>query len=346
MNSVRSERAKAKTLIMRWFDGGQPSAALRRRFSQDVDRFFDEIANRKDWSECLSTLVDDSEPSTIRVTSRTWQAIPTKRGTAVVSVVPGWGFGWRQVLKDEVSDDVLSWLGHYARQYIHRSNIAKILMIAWEQHRTILHPFGSESHHWRYGPFAPRPSDRETLAIARKQATARWGDVGDVAGSNRSRWTARNTLDPAIHQAIFHFLRGQSLARAEFELEAIAAFDCVLQSVQAMDWSWADGDPRRSRAELCRALGFGRAAADLAEHMYFLRNQFAAHAGGWRWWDYVEYFEGDLLESASRLASRVLRKAADIEPLHRRVDPAPPDWGEWLVHNFPIVWEAVWFRYA
>jgi hypothetical protein len=219
-------------------------------------------------------------------------------------------------------------------------------MIAWEQNGSILHPFGSESQHWRYGPFVARPSDREILAIAKKQAADRWGDVGAVSGPNRSKWRARNTLDPAIHQAIFHFLRGQSLARAGFELEAIAAFDCVLQSVQGMDWSWAAGDPRRSRADLCRALEFGRAAADLAEHMYFLRNQFAAHAGGWRWWDYVEYFEGDLLDSSSRLASRVLRKAADVEPLHRRVDPAPADWGQWLVHNFPIVWEAIWFREA
>jgi hypothetical protein len=341
---MKSERARAKTLVLKWFDQGRPNAVLRRRFSSDVDRFLDEILKREDWAECLTTLLDDARALPISARGNGWQSQPTKSGSAVSSIVPGWGFGWRRVLKDEISDHYLSWFGHYARQYIHRSNIAKVLMIAWESSATILHPFGSGLHMSRYGPSIPRPTDREALLVAEKQALEAWGSIEGVEKASRSKWTSRNTLDPAIHQAIFHFLRGQSLARADFELEAVAAFDCVLQSVQALDWSWAQGDPHRSRKDLCLALGFGRKTAQLAEHMYFLRNQFAAHAGGWRWWDYVEYFEEDLLESASRLASRVLRKSADLEQLHRRVDPNPADWGNWLILNFPLVWEAVWFR--
>lgn len=341
---MKSERARAKTLILKWFDEGRPSAGLRRRFSDDVDRFFDEIRKREDWAECLTTLLGDADSPAISVSGQAWQSNPTGRGSAVSSIVPGWAFGWRRILKDDISDDVLSWVGHYARQFIHRSNIAKVLMIAWEDSGAILHPFGSGLLMSRYGPSIARPSDRKALLSAKERALEEWGPGDPCLKASRSKWRWRNTLEPAIHQAIFHFLRGQNLAKAEFELEAVAAFDCVLQSVQAMDWAWAPGEPRRSRTDLCRALGFGSRAAELAEHMYFLRNQFAAHAGGWRWWDYVEYFEDGLLDSASRLASRVLRKAADIEPLHRRVDPAPENWGDWLLRNFPIVWDAVWFR--
>jgi hypothetical protein len=88
----------------------------------------------------------------------------------------------------------------------------------------------------------------------------------------------------------------------------------------------------------------GKASAELAEHVYFLRNQFVAHAGGWRWWDAVEYFEGDLLKDVSGMASRALRKAADLEPNHRVIDPASDDWAGWLLEHFPVIWSAVWFR--
>src|SRR4051794_23130098 len=98
---MKSERARAKTLIFKWFDEGRPSAALRRRFSADVDRFFDEILKREDWAECLTTLLDDAQSPPISARGGTWQSQPTKRGSAVSSIVPGWAFGWRQLLKDE-----------------------------------------------------------------------------------------------------------------------------------------------------------------------------------------------------------------------------------------------------
>lgn len=53
-------RARAKTLILSWFDKGRPSAELRKRFSSDVDRFFETIAARNDWRECLTTVLDDN----------------------------------------------------------------------------------------------------------------------------------------------------------------------------------------------------------------------------------------------------------------------------------------------
>jgi hypothetical protein len=262
----------------------------------------------------------------------------------VSSVVPAWGFGWSQILQDEEVYDVLSWLGHYACQYIHRSNIAKVLMMGWEQHGVLLHPFGSRGISSRYGAAVASVTPRQALDKARAMIDDSWGTADALPRSSRSKWRSRNTLDPAVHQGIFHFLRAQSLSRAEFQLEALVAFDCVLQSLQAMDWSGARGNPRRSRADLCSTLGFAQPTAALAEHVYFMRNQFVAHAGGWRWWDAEEYVDDGLIDEVSNLASRALRRAADLEVRYRRIDPAPSNWCDWLLWSFSILWDAVWFR--
>ncbi|RRI01370.1 hypothetical protein EH240_15210 [Mesorhizobium tamadayense] len=273
-----------------------------------------------------------------------WRARPSAKGLVVSSIVPGWSFGWRGILKDDIADDILVWLGHYARQYIYRSNIAKVLMAVWERNGLVLHPFGTGLIIERYSNFRPKPSTREIFAKAERSYTDQWGTFSGDHRAYRSKWESRNTLDPAIHQGVFHFLRAKSPASAEFELEALAAYDCVLHSLQDFDWRWAPGNPKRDRRDLVRALRLGERAENLAEHVYFLRNQFIAHAGGWRWWDAGEYLEVDLSANAGRLASRALRKAADIEPLYRRLDPAPPDWALWLEENFPRIWSAIWFR--
>lgn len=341
---MTNDRARAKTLILKWFDGGKAEPAARRRLSAGIDRFFEEIAKRESWFECMSTVLGDESTPAIVLNGATWRSRPCRAGLAFSSIVPAWGYGWSAIFTDKLVDDILSWFGHYARQYIHRSNIAKALMIAWEQHDAILHPVGSQGSYSRYGGFVPSVTPRKALDLADKKIDHMWGSVSPPLSRTRSTWTHRNTLDPAIHQAIFHFLRGQSLLRADFKLEALVAFDCVLQSLQAMDWSWAAGNPRQSRTDLCLALGFKTPAAALADHVYFLRNQFAAHAGGWRWWDAVEYLEDDFILKASNLALRALRRVADLESSHRRIDPAPSNWSGWLVANFAVLWDSVWFR--
>jgi len=170
----------------------------------------------------------------------------------------------------------------------------------------------------------------------------KWARIEDAPRS-RSRWSRRNTLDPALHEAVFHFLRGHSLNSAGFAIEALAAFDCVLQSLQTIDWSGAVGDPRRNRADLVATLRLKPEEGSLAEHVYFLRNQYAAHAGGWRWWDAGEHVDDEFMERTSNLTVRVLRRAADVEPAVRRIDPEPDCWSQWLMESFPQVFRAIWF---
>jgi hypothetical protein len=335
--------ARAKSLILEWFDeSGQPTA-MRGKVSSGIDRFLDHIVKRDSWFECITILLDDYPACRFRASGRDWRIVSTKQGPAVSTIVPGWGFGWRPIFRDEYVYDLLSWLGHYARQYVHRSHVARALMIAWERNGAVLHPFGSQMQLQRYGVPAPPPPPRTVLSNAAKQSVIKWGEV-ELSPRSRSRWTRRNTVDPAIHQAIFHFLRGQTLIASGFEIEALVAFDCVLQSLQAIEWNSPVGNPKHSRSDLVATLGLHSNDGELAKHIYFLRNQFAAHAGGWRWWDVGEYADNELMEMASNLALCVLQRAADAEPAARRVDPEPTDWGIWLLESFPLLFPAIWFQ--
>jgi hypothetical protein len=339
---MASETAKAKSLIMKWFDGSGQPAEMRGKLSTGVDRFLTEITARATWSETITVLLGDNSAPSFRAFGKNWHAIRCREGLAVSTVVPGWGFGWSTTFKDEYVYDVLSWLGHYARQYVHRAYVAKVLMIAWERDGVVLHPFGSEVSSMRYGAArAPTPS-KKALASAAEQIKTRWGGTESTSCS-KSRWRHRNTLEPAIHQAVFHFLRAHNLKSAGFKLESLIAFDCVLQSLQVIRWNGAVGDPRRNRADLVATLGRPSTEGSVAERIYFLRNEFVAHAGGWRWWDTSEYVDDDFMEEASDLALRILRCAADAEPGVRRIDPEPNDWGEWLLNSFSHVVPAIWF---
>jgi hypothetical protein len=142
---------------------------------------------------------------------------------------------------------------------------------------------------------------------------------------------------------VFHFLRAQNLRSESFDLEAVVAFDCVVQTVAAFIQSRSGLAVQPARSEICARLGLNMEFVELAEYMYFLRNNFGAHAGGWRWWDQAEMLEDDTLADISQFAHQVLSAAADFEPRARAVSPSPAEWGSWLFHNFEMLWDAVWF---
>lgn len=341
---MKNVQARAKTIILNWFDEGPPEPQIRRRLSAGIDLLFIELAKRETWSECRSIILGDASSPRFCASGQVWQARPCQIGLTFSSVGPDWRLGWGTIFRDEYTHEILSWLAHYACQYVHRSYVAKALMIAWEQHGVILQPFGSESIRRRYGDLRPSASPKEVLREAIVENDKRWGPVRPLPARSTSAWRRRNTFDPAIHEGIFHFLRGQSLLKAEFELEALVAFDCAIQSLQKMDWSRMSRNAHRSRTELCAAMGFKERTAVLAEHIYFLRNNFVAHAGGWRWWDGPEYVDDDFLHAASNFTLRALRRAADLEPQMRKINPSPFSWSDWFLLHFRELWSAIWFR--
>ncbi|SRR6266849_2853708 len=99
-----------------------------------------------------------------------------------------------------------------------------------------------------------------------------------------------------------------------------------------------------TRGELCEQLNLPSESAELADYVYFLRNNFGAHAGGWRWWDLGELLEEDVLAKIAQLAEAVLANAADREPEMRSIEPFPVQWGEWLFENFETLWDVLWFE--
>jgi hypothetical protein len=155
-----------------------------------------------------------------------------------------------------------------------------------------------------------------------------------------SAWIRRNTLDPMIHQGVFRYLRAQELLSHGFGIESIVAFDCTLQSVGNFLHLRRALSAGLTRREVCEALNLPTEAADLAEYVYFLRNNFGAHAGGWRWWDHEELLEDEDLTRISSLVGIVLGAAADSEQSVRAIDPCPGDWAEWFFRNFEMLWDA------
>ena len=117
----------------------------------------------------------------------------------------------------------------------------------------------------------------------------------------------------------------------------------MLQSLQRISWSNPIGDPLRNRADLIATLGLPPRDCGLATYQYFLRNQFLAHPGGWRWWDVNEFLDHNTFTSMSDLAKRVIVKADETEVAVRRIDPEPSSWSDWFLKNFPHIFRAVWF---
>jgi hypothetical protein len=292
----------------------------------------------------MTVRLDDSQHSLFHASTANYQVFPTAKGLTVSTVVPGWNFGWGRILPNEEVYQILSWFLHYARQYIHRSHVAAVLMVVWEQFNVVLHPFGSEGIYERYGPIWPMTSNETALQTAKQSAINAWGAHSAGDGTEfSSPWLMRNTLDPYIHQAVFHYLRAQKLLTADFATEAVVAFDCAIQSIGSFLRIRHHLPGDISRREICERFNLSHEYVALANHAYFLRNNFGAHAGGWRWWDQHELFEDDTLSEIANLASAILSNAADQEPKMRAIDPSPSQWPTWLFENFDMLWDTVWF---
>lgn len=342
-NEVDSRRARVKASILRWVDRSSGSARHRATMSSAIDVMLAELPNRDRWWEVMTIALDDTADMPISLRAASWRAYPTTDMLVVSTLVPGWSRGWHRLLPDEEAYDALTWFLHYARQYVHRSHVAKVLMVAWDLDGRILHPFGPKASGRLHADVGPRASARRMLEEAEMEAKRMWG-ADPRERRVRSTWARANTLDPDLHQAIFHFVRAHRLWRAGFELEAIVAFDCVLQAVKTL--LMAGGlleSNRASRTDVCTSLGLGSKAGWIAEEGNFLRNKVGAHAGGWRWWDSGELTE-DLVPALAGVARRVIGAAAAKEPAFRRVEPNPASWSDWLLVNFDTLWEIVWFE--
>ena len=339
--------AIAKMRLARWLDVTEHPAKLRSKVLEGVDLIAKELPARADWFELTTVALDNSCGLNLSIKAKSFRAFQCRDCLAVSTIVPSWARGWSKIVKDEEVYQILSWLLHYARQYIHRSYVASILMIVWEDKHKILHPFGSRMMTDYHGRTRPLVSAERAFLAAEANAIHNWGACkipkASMVASN-SPWLQRNTLVPFLHQAVFHFLRAQNLRSSDFAMESIVALDCAMQSIVGFVRARFHLPHEPTRPDVLQRLGLSGDLSRSAQYLSFLRNNFGAHAGGWRWWDQGELLEGDALDDFADLIGVSLAAAADIEPKVRSIDPEPAQWGEWFFEHFETLWDAVWFE--
>lgn len=199
---VSTLRARAKTAIMRWVDEAAAPAGVRAAMSRAVDAMLVELAERDAWSEVMTVVLADTAGLDFALRGRTWRAYPCETMLAVTTIVPGWARGWRDVIPDETARDHLTWFLHYARQYVHRSRVARILMAAWDPDGRVLHPFGPGGTNQFYSPgFRPAPSVARMLDKAEREARVHWGrrpgNVGSVRFGRRRTHSTPRSMRPS-----------------------------------------------------------------------------------------------------------------------------------------------------
>ncbi|WP_158809073.1 hypothetical protein [Beijerinckia sp. L45] len=338
---ARRRAANAKQVVSAWFDSSDMELRLRPKLLSGIEAISIEVEKRSDWFE-VNTVALGQQALPILFSSPRMRAFPCQGALAVTTIAPLWDVGLAAIIKDEEVKHVINWFLHYAKQYVHRSGVASVLMIAWEQHKALPTIFGSSTLFHRYGPMRPMPDFDVALQNAQSEAIAQWGNpTGAQSPSAWSKWTSRNTLDPFIHQAISHFLRAQDLKSHDFNLEAFVAFDCVVQSIAS--FLNVRGRSTKTRSDVCAELGLSVEIRSIADYAYFIRNNFGAHPKGWRWWDVAEMVNPDI-EFMALAAEEILSAAGDFEAGSRKLDPNPSHWGQWLFDNFVVLWDAVWFR--
>src|SRR5262245_6967811 len=127
--SIQSELVtRAKTRVALWFDRAEQPVELRPKVLSGIERIASNLQLRTNWFEVMTVGLDDSAGLPIRLETRQFSAFACRKCLAVSTIVPGWNFGWSKVLKNEEVYQILPWFLHYARQYIHRSYVARVLM--------------------------------------------------------------------------------------------------------------------------------------------------------------------------------------------------------------------------
>ena len=335
----------AKTRVARSFDSIGGRADERRDLLAGIETIARELPNRENVWQVETMLLSDSDGLSTRVIGRRYESYPCADGLALSYVKPYWDRGWRNLFKSEATYDTLSWFLLFAGQYVGRSDFAQLLMIVWEKDGRILQRFSDKMIMRHYNRTGLNESIKSALDDAQKHAFEEWEYRGKV-GKHRaisSKWTSRNTLDPFLHQGVFYYLRAQDLMEKNFMMEALVAFDCMLQSIEGLIRSRHRPPRNLRRSQVIQYLNLPQKYVKLSEYMYFLRNNFGAHAGGWRWWDQDGMLDEETMLSIARLATRVLSVAADLEPSVRAVNPSPVHWGLWFFENFEMLWDANWF---
>jgi len=340
---------KAKQDLARWFDRvhhhdkSSEAKQTRRRLLAGLELALRTLPERESWREVSTRVypIDGLEPGVWKL--HNGAALSTGERVLVTSIVPGWGYGWHRVLKDEYVYEIVSWLLHYARQYVQRATVVQALMAILDVCGTTAHPFSeTESSTNRYSDILPFPGATAAIQYSWASIEPDWQRHNHPSPQDPNPWCRANTVDPDIGQSAASFMRGCSLQDDGHDLEAVVAFDCVLQSSSSYLQHRNRLPDGATRSNVCAKLGLNARHQHSAEFAYFVRNNFGAHPRGWRWWDVGDVLDEDLAAARS-LARAALIAMVEDEAGNRRIESEPEDWTQWLMENFSLIYDAVWF---
>jgi len=154
-------------------------------------------------------------------------------------------------------------------------------------------------------------------------------------------WADANTLDPAIHHAMFQFVRSVRLFKAGFLSEAIIPFSCIVESALVFLQERKIITGCLSYSEVVKQFGGNREQQDIAQMLQFIRNHVSGHIGGWRWWDFDEIFS-EYFNEFITLTSFLIEQMVIVEKTKRIVKSNPRKWSEWFWDNFLVLWKSIW----
>lgn len=330
----------AKQCVLRWYDKQFTDSATRRKLITGIDRIEKEIGNRKEWFQVRSEGLVPDDYLDLRIEEKYYQSYPSNNRYVITTLCPDWKRGWREILSDENVYDILTWFLHYSMQYIHLSYVTKVLLTATRQRHECLHPFGVDGFYHNYGSLRKFESPVKSFNRMKSQ----WELPKDfeqlpIVKPDVHEW---NLLDPSLHEAAYFLYRAYSLYYKDFYQEAFVSLDCSVKSIGSLLQRIGVFNGSPSREEIGQHLKFSKDDIALLDYTYFIRNNFGAHPGGWRWWHSYEYTDDDQFEEMSELTFSLINRASALERKNSLIIADTDDWGTWLFDNFQVLWNAIW----
>lgn len=351
---------QAKSLLSQKLLDDGVEITVRRKILGGFEKLPDELEARDGSYELRLYSLDGTRNLTGTLNRRFFAVDSWSAGVLVGVLIPDWSMGWQRLFKDERVYSWLSWFLHYSAQYVSRSLVTRALIPLAEQHRVVSSPrsqrvklrlkevsfhkasstlkacMAHAKEEWPDGPNLFEDTWPERLGpewrIQREPAKCRYGF-----------WGSSNFIDPSLHQAAFQYLRGVELRKATFDLESVTAFECVLSAAKEFLLKAGLVNNSDDRAACARQLLLAEDLQGAASLTHFLRNNFSAHSGGWRWWDFYED-HSEAIPFSEELALATLKALVRLERRNRFVEPDPPRWSDWFWQNFSLLLNAVWFR--
>jgi hypothetical protein len=208
----------------------------------------------------------------------------------IESVAPDWRRGWHSQIGNKIVAELLSDFFYFLTQYIHRCNTTPI--VTYIAYKYKVDPT------WLYSP----------------KTSHYYSDATDFSKNkiqHNPKLTAfLNQVDchePAVHNACFHYLKALRLVDLGYFEEAFVNMECVSSLLRQRNMQMHGNDAAYSD------IGISIQQEKMIKSLHNLRNSFAAHPSGTKWWDFAEIFGSKVNQFLDLTVSLLLKLAASYQ---------------------------------